>query len=480
MRPHPYRFDPRVRTLFADRGTGLLKMDDGQGGQMMPPVGLADLLAMAKQWGARRIFLTGERPSSSSWLDEPPGDGWQAAGHFYQLRDPCGRWADRDGRVTEVRRAAAWFGEGDYAPSEARDAMAQLHALLRADTRGRVGVLASPSGTGQSLWASTIQDGQLDDQTTTQVADLIRSTSPQHREEVVGSCFDGCDEHSAQPAGDVPSLHYVDGVFMYAACTRELGGRGTLLDSPRLARAYYDAHPFGRARYRVAFTVPGDFAGPGLLPMKHPNGRNWHYPNVPGFAGETWADAAEIHLAVKHGWTAEPLALVRFDEGRRPLDTFTAKTLRMRDAAGPMAAAALRAMFIRTIGSFHSRGRERSMVVPMGTDLPGDVIEWETRENGDRVYTAVAEPSGNAAAFVRPELSSQVWARARVKVAEAMMQVDPRELVAVWGDALYVVTDPGWRGETPGTFRPKGELAEPVARPRTISELLRLREAMER
>lgn len=449
---------------------------------------VAGILAAAALAGCRRVFLVGPKPSSSAWLDEPCGNGWEPAAHFYQLRDPCGRWTDTaTGKVTEVRRAASWFGEGDYTASQARDAMALVQSLLRAETRARVGVSASPSGTGQSLWAATIKDGQLDEQTDRAVADLIRATSPQHREEVIGYCYDGCDQHNPHGgAAKLGTVRYVDGVFMYAACTRELGGKGRLFDSARLADAHLEAHPYGRARYEVIATIPDEWAAPGLLAVKHDNGRNWHYPSRPGLKLKTWADAAEVHLAMSNGWRVTPTAIIRYDENARPMDTFTAKILRMREAVAPagnnvvhrLAAAAVRSMFIRAIGTFHSRGRERSQVVKLGDELPPDVTEWETRDNGDRVYTTISEPSGNAASFVRPELSSQVWARARVKVTAAMLTRPPGDVVAVWGDALYLASDPGWTGGEPGTFRVKGQ-ADNVTRPRSISELLKLRETLE-
>src|SRR4051812_16786897 len=273
------------------------------------------MLATAEAHGSRRVFLTGPKPTSSAWLDETP-EGWTPAGHFYQLRDPCGRW--RGGtprRVVEVRRVASWFGEGDYTPAECREAMRLVHVLLTHATRGKVRLMGSPAAVGQSLWADSLGtcgrdklDAQLDDR----FADLIRSTSPQHREEVVGRCFDDCDEHLPAPSSKAPGLHYLDAVFMYAACVRELGTAPVgHFEGERYAASFWQQYPYRRARYRVSFTVPADWTAAGLLPVKHPNGRNWHYPNRPGLTGETWADAAELHVAERHGWIVRPLDLIR-------------------------------------------------------------------------------------------------------------------------------------------------------------------------
>lgn len=445
----------------------------------------------AEMVGAGRVFLVGPKPKSSDWLDGAVPDGWLSNGHFYELRDPCGRWINRASQRLEVRRVAAWFGEGDYTVADARRAMAATHVIVQRGSRGFAGVMGSPAATGQSWWAATVKPGQLDEQTPDDVQDLIRATSPQHREEVLGACHDGCDMHLPGGAGTLPGLFYLDAVFMYGACCRELGARAILLDSPRLARAHYDAYPYGRARYLIRSTIPGGWCGPGLLPVKHPNGRNWHYPNRAGVEIETWADAVEVALAREQGWPIEPLSVIRYEEGKRPLDTFADAIVRERtrvldgpaDRQADMIANALRSMFIRTLGAFTSRGRERSYVVASGVDLPAGVTEWDTRENGDRVYTVRHELTGNAAAFMRPELASQVWARARTKVARKMLDAAPGSLVAVWGDALYVGSqDEATRlyddATVPGSFRVKGSILHPVERPGSISQLLKLRREM--
>lgn len=482
-RPHHYRPDGH-RVLIVDHATGECVTSDGvsQGTYSASKNGRVPtraLLQAARALGCRRVFLTGPKPLSVSWMDQDAGEEWQQAGHFYKLRDPCGRWTHTDGTQVEVRRAAAWFGEGPYTAADAVRALQGIHRLLQGATGGLVGLMASPAATGQSLWATTLRDGQVDEQSAPDVTALIRSTSPQHREEVLGRCYDGCDAHLQMPRGKLPEVVYSDGVFMYASCVRELGaGPAIHLASARLSRAFLDEYPMARARYLVDVTIPADWTGPGLLPVKHDNGRNWHYPSRPGWQGRTWVDGAELHVALKAGWTCEPVELIRYVEGRRPVDTFARKLLDLRDGADELVAKGLRSMFIRTIGAWHSLGRERTYRVPLGEPLPDDVTEWETFDDGSRVYTRSLPLTGNAAAFVRPELSSQVWARARAKVTRKMLTVNPAALVAVWGDAVYLSADPGWQGTRPGEFRTKGRLAGPVARPKTIAELIRLRAKM--
>jgi hypothetical protein len=492
-RPHAYRGDG-VRCIFVDAVTGDGVRDDGRrietryapsGGRMR----VGGLVLCAEAEGVGRVYLTGAKPSSAEWLDEPPPDGWRPAGHFYQLRDPVGRWRNARGDRVEIRRAASWLGEGDYTPAQAREAFRMVATLLRNETRGRVGLMGSPAAVGQSLWADSIgRNEHFAEQLDERLGDLIRSTSPQHREEVVGRCFDDCDAHLPTPRSKLGELHYLDAVFMYAACVRELGTAPVgHLEGERYAASFWQQYPHARARYRVRFAVPDGWAHPGLLPVKHPNGTNWHYPNRPGYEGESWCDGAELHLAERNGWRVTPVELIRFADGNRPLDRFAARVLRMREicegersfgVVAELASGAFRTMFIRAIGSFHSRGRERTYLIGAGEPLPPGVTDWQTRDDGRKVFVMRAELTGNAASFMRPELSAQVWARARARVSAAMLTVDPADIVAVWGDALYLACHPGWSGTKPGEFRVKRSLAGPVSRPKTIGELLKLRDKM--
>lgn len=489
MRPHPYRPDAHV-VAFVDWKRGGAVMQDGR--TVHYPARPAaprpdELLRFAGDTDARRLFLVGPPPSSSDWLDESPGAGWIAGGHYRDLDDPCGRWSTAAGTVVEVRRVASWLGEGDYTAGLARDALALVHVMLQNTTGGRVGVNASPAATGQSLWALTVADGRCDEQLETGLADLIRSTSGQHRQEAYGACYDGCDEHLPTPRGKVPELFYFDARFMYAACCRELGSApAAFLDTPRVAASFWDGYPYARARYRLMFKVPDGWTGPGLLPVKHPNGTNWHYPNRPGVECETWADAAECALAAKHDWPMSMLSVVKFKE-TRPVDRYVDRILRLRELAdeersnpaAPLASAAFRSMFLRTIGAWNSRGRDRSYLVPAGVELPADVMAWETRDDGSRIFRRRVELTGNAASFMRPELYAQVCARARTRVAVRMLSIDPAQLVGVWGDALYTSVDTGWTAERAGDFRVKGHLAGPLSRPKSLGELLRYRRRME-
>jgi len=500
----PIRLDLRLgRTIFVDPVTGDGVQDNGRPleTRLSPQRGrmrVAGLLALAEAHDATRVFLTGAKPPSAAWLDEPAPEGWTPAGHFYELRDPCGRWrpppkAAGPSRTVEIRRVASWFGEGDYSPLQAREGLRLVRTLLMSATEQQVDLAASPAAVGQNLWAWSLSS-ELRDQLAVQldgdVADLIRSTSPQHREEVIGHCFDGCDMHLPARRGNLAGLSYLDGTFMYAACTRELGIAPVQhLDGRAAVESFLNAdrrNYYARARYRAVVTVPPDWTGPGLVPVKHPNGQNWHYPNRPGVQFETWTDACELMLAMGAGWVVVPVEGLLYTSSR-VLDRFTDRVVRFREVAetpaygvaGQLASKALRSMFVRTIGSFHSRGRDRSYVVPAGQELPADVTDWQTRPDGSRLYTKPVPLHGAAAAFARPELSSQVWARARSRVAGRLLDLPPESIVGIWGDALYLTGEVEDDPPGIGAFRVKASLASSVQRPKTIGQLLKVRARME-
>lgn len=455
---------------------------------------LRSLLTTAREAGVRRLLLTGPRPAER-WLEEDPGPGWRPdpAGHYYDADDPCGRFLGPLGERVELRRAAAWFGNGDYTPTQAREAMALfVTALRQAGRSDDVALMASPAATGQSLWAASLPPGWEGEQLPADVAHLIRKSSPQHRMEVFGHCYDDCPEHLRPPRGKLPALHYYDGRLMYLACTRELATAPAQLLTRAECFDLFRETPHARGRLYVKYTVPDGWDLPGLLMEPHPDGRHWHAPNRPGYTGWTWADTVEVWFAMTMGWRIDFDSGYTFT-GRPVLDLWTDRVLAMRDALDAadtddghrvLAKAAVRMMALTTIGSFHSTGRDRTVVADGPAHIPDGVTHWETRADGSVVYRAPATLTGNAAAMARPELSAQVWARARYKVTAHMARLPREQLVAVWGDALYVTEPPGdWSGWTPddgkpGRLRSKGTLDGPLPRPLGLSGLLKLRDRM--
>lgn len=492
-RPQPYRPDG-TRVAFIDYATGRGVLDTGapvpvtytpKRGRMP----LAALLETARAAGVRRVLLTGKRPPER-WLEDQ-AEGWRPdpRGHYFDATDPTGRFigpTDQD-RV-ELRRTAAWLGEGAYTPRQAREAFALLVSALRAVARDRVGLMASPAATGQSLWAASLPEQWDGAQLPEELMILTRKSSPQHRMEVLGHCYKGCDAHLDAPRGKLPELHYLDGRLMYLACTRgRLAAPGRKLTAEQ-AEDLLTTNPYARARLYGAFKVPDGWDGPGLLMEPHPDGSHWHAPNRPGYLGYTWADSLEWWEARRQGWHVGMEGGGYQFHGPPVLETWTARVLRMRetvqaadadDTTKDLAAAAVRMMALTTIGAFHGTGRDRTVVADGPSAIPDGVKDWQVRPDGTVVYRVPQTLTGNAAAFAHPELSSQVWALARHRVLQAMTSLPREAVVGVWGDAVYLDRDPGWEDDGKvGRLRSKGHLDGPLTRPTDLTGLNRLRVRM--
>ena len=503
-RPAFYR-PSEARAGFLDPVTGTGVADTGRGFYARPgPSGAlepGDLATAAAGAGLSRVYLTGPAwPDEWMTYTDPDRTGWVPGkrGHYADTDDPrLDLTRDTpDGPVRlDVRRAAAWGFPEDVTPVLARDTMAALERALTAAWRPPDGVpvlLATPTATGQQLAALALPKGWDAPQLDPDLAGLIRATSPQHRIETPGYCYGRCDAHRPRPQRD-DVVTYLDARFAYASLVRELGAGGGLVTAATLEDALAGS-PFVRGRARVRFTVPDWWEHPGLVIEKHPDGRHWHAPDLPGYQGETWLDTSELVLARSFGWRVDVLEGILFDRPRGDaLRLWAERLIAIRDRAraaaatsrpAELAAGILRTIVLRTIGSMHSAGRRVAHVASSPLEVPPTGVEDRRDLPGGRVlYHTRQTPRGAAAAWARPELSAQVWGRAHVRLAAApggagfLSQRDPDSIVGLWGDALYLTGgDPGWDDDgRPGRYRVKGITPAPVPRPRGVGDLTALR-----
>ncbi|MGO2933138.1 MAG: hypothetical protein ACTICP_11695 [Microbacterium sp.] len=508
------------------------------GTQVTPKIGsrrkspnLTDLLDTAASYGARRIMLCGEKPEPAPgvrhWLlVQTPG--WKPTGH--KLKAPMvGRFEHaQTGQKVDVRTAGEWFpkvsdpdSDDDTAlplkPWQAREAWNLTESVIQ-EIAPKQFLLYTPSRTGMSVWWQSLprdKDKQLiiPPHIDRDIADDLHRTSGQHHVEhlVAG------DYSSAHP--DVvplidPAQHpridtftYVDGRFMYAALGRELGvGPGVRLNRS----AAYDLmanEPYARAWYEVRFTVPEGWRHIGIFGVQHENPADgWFYPNRPGARHVTWADAAEVAVALAHGWLVEPLQAIRWQKAR-PIDNFMSRLNKAREAVEGNAelpwmlrkavSAALRQITIQTVGSFASRGTTKTILVESALDVPAEYQGRVTRHGKLFAYEAPGDrwESQN----YHPELAIQVWGRGRARLLDAptatglhdggALRVPGESLIGVNGDAIYTTTVPLWSlseargggddGKT-GRLRIKGSARGNFQTPATREARDRLRDRAEK
>lgn len=375
------------------------------------------------------------------------------------------------GYVTE---AASWFGAANVAEAGAEHC-ARVWAWLSAAVRHywhdeRVTLLATPASTGRDLWLRTIPPNHagypvLSDD----LQGLIRSTAHQGRIEVM----------PAPPGGaTVGGLWEYDLRFAYLAVARNLPlGRPELRQAPTIT-ALTVREP---ARWSVRFTVPKRWNRPGLLPVMAEGG-GWHYPTVGRHTATV--DGCELALAVQHGWKIEPLQALVWPDTGNPfrvmsdrLQRILTDSLRHSELTRRMVRQAVRAVALHTIGSMHGAGHKVSRTGEPD-QVPAEAERLQVLPDG-RMSWVEMEPAPWAET-VHPEWSAHIWARARYRVAAAMMQAPAGTVVAVRTDAIYSTEPWNWLPADDGKIGRwvlKRTVPGPLPWPASHSELLRMREA---
>lgn len=478
----------RPSTLWLDVDSGHYMTDDGRAVRHDGrPVTLGVVLAYAELVGAERVMLTGS-PVPREWLLTME-QGWRHGSHHLDHETPTGRYvSERDERrKVEVRRAAEWFGAGDYTPREAAAAEMMARALLYPKGGN---MWKSPGATGLDLWLRATKEHP--EPLPLDVQEELRATSPQHRIE-------------RYPANDVhgdtmPGVWVMDGRWMYAALTKGLGvGPVTRLTGAQ-AREAFERDPYARARYRVTWRAEATWrdmpALPGLLMARAGEdvADGWHAPRE----GTAWVDASEAYVAASYGWTLDFHEGLMFTKGR-PLDTWTNRLVAAREAALPpapertredvvhrMVRAAVRTVMLHAIGSFHASGADETTVTasPMQPP-PGE--GWgppERLDDGGSLWRRRSTRANARADSMRhPEWSSQVWGRAHARMIDCptgvkaqpagMLHTPYGALVGIYGDALMLAARPSWADLDDGSvgrLRVKGHLCGPVPWPTSARE----------
>lgn len=504
-RPVPYNVRP-VATGFLDARNAGGVTADGRTvpAQVKRDAGLTHYLRAAHAAGLERVYLTGPRPRAASgaraagttaaaWMFLPTPD-WTPGGHYVDdhALDVARFTHAISGARVELRRAAEWFGWGDYTPRTAADAWRALQGVHTRAFGSGAQLLASPAGTAQDAWARTLPRDvdmpQLDDE----LQQLVRDTAVQHHVDFV--------EHDKP----LPGFVYIDGRFMFAALTKELGvGPATLdqVDSIGCGLAESCPHKpkcgYERARYKVTATIPRAWPYLGMLPLRAGPGE-WEWPTEPGRTFTTWCDGSEAKLAREWGWQLVVHERLLLSRGR-PLDTWTDKLARARSTVDTWPAegdvrrlvkGALRAMLVQGIGAFHSTGRNVTRVAfdPFGPEITAAArAGYAVRDVAPGVFIW-SEPqplTGRAALFRHPEWSAAVWGRSHARLMShrdtGVLHVDAEHLVGVRGDAVYLTIDPGWPDDgRNGRLRVKGRLPGPIPPPADMTALNRLRERAEK
>lgn len=457
-------------------------------GQAVPGVpAMADRTAwLHAVAGHRAVYVVGEDAAElvRSMFAGGAGDGWHRVGLHEHDRTPAVTWRHGDdGAEVKVAPVDVW-APGATDPAAVAEAWRWVAGEV-ADAFGGE-MLGTPSTTGRDLMARSFpRDVELP-LLSDELAELVRSTSTQHRMELVA------------PAGaELPGLHELDMRLAFAAVLRELpaGVPEWMTGEPDTYR------PHRAGRYRATWTVPAGWSHVGILPGLTADG--WRWERRPGATGSGWVDGAELAMARRHGWAVTVHESLVWPERRPcdPLRTWHGHLVRIYGAAGQAAglsdparrhaSAMVRAIIIHAIGALRGKGEQVTYVCEpeQAAELVPAGASWWTADDGTVMWTERRAPAWPE--WVRPEWAAAVWARTRCRLLDspaprgtgrrtgAMHLPAGVELVAFRGDALYLTDDPGWHDDgAVGRFRVK-HARGPFTMPATFPQLDHLRQRPE-
>ncbi|MDR2256183.1 MAG: hypothetical protein LBE25_09320 [Arthrobacter sp.] len=536
MRPQLFSYKSR-RMIFLDARTGKGYRQDAKDVSVIidsrrkTPT-LNDLLNTAYRAaeamggdGDVWVMLTGKRHTRKEGQDhffQEETKEWDHGTHWLG-DEPTGNYTNAlTGAKVRISYAVSWFSSDTLSAKDAGYAWWLLTSLLADVSKGQLTVpMDTPGATGARLWALSLSSKADLEVPSPEVAELIHSTAGQHHIDhlVAGPNFTNHPDciPLVDPAKtpQIEKFAYIDGRFMYASVTREIGV-GPIKQLTRSEAAdLFSQNQFARARYKVTFTVPGHWEHIGLFGIQDEDSYDWIWPNRPGATGTTWVDAAELQIASAMGWGIDFHEAMHFTGKADPLRTYSERIVRARtkvaevkgqgrhpEAALDAVEDALRNVLLHSIGRFASRGRKVSHTVNSLQDLPPGVSERDAHRGKDDTYTYTAyelqsERSERDLSYYHPEISAQIWGRSRARLligpsalgndTSGVLTMDPSTIIGVQGDAVFATTVPDYARPTPGgddgrvgRLRLKGVLNGPIKTPSTLKQRDALRDKAQR
>ncbi|MFE7423792.1 hypothetical protein [Rhodococcus sp. NPDC057529] len=495
----PMHYTARV-TAYVDLGAGVVALDTGNRKTVAKRASLLKVIAALPE-GVERISLVGHYVGGSpdshrKWCTAGMAEEYDDLGAFEGMPYPLYLYRHRaTGRKIEIRRTAEWLGEQSetdpYSANDARDALGIVTARLRGRFGKGAALLSSPTTTGRVLLESKLPMRYTSAEPVPSLSaehrELYRSHMTQHRREVT----------ALDSAAELPGFAYLDGRFMFAALTRNVGtGPGSL-------EYRGEFQPYSRGIWNIRFTVPDNWAHVGLLSAVTDDGLIW--PSTPGSTWETWAETAEVKLALQNGWrvefkesllldtpNADPLKAWR--DALVAIRTDIAADVQVPDRVRKLAAGAVRDMLLHAIGSFNTGAAREQTRRVTAAEIPANVLDAEPVGGGlFKITETVARKAGDEK-WQRPEWAGKIWAESRVRMlswppkpgakrADTLSDWAPigalhlprEQVLGFYGDAVYLTRDPEWADDgAEGRLRVKGQLAGPLPVPATEHDLFDL------
>lgn len=540
----PQAYSPKPdRSLWLDWETGHGLDDDGR---LIEPimdsrrkkVRLADLLETARRFDMDRIMVCGKEPQGWAWLVPAPNmgegpeawekflPGWEDAGSNHD--DPArGRFRHSEtGHHVHVQLASEWITR-QCSPGQALWTYQRVTEVMQTAIGRDWALMRNPAATGMNLWklrvgASSYGMEAMDPT----IGALIQATDPQHRiESFTAEMRCGCgDCIPLITTAELEGFTYADGRFMFHAIPKDLGAAPARMLTAQEATDLQAADPFHPARYRVRVTINEFWDSVGPFPVQREEGFGWHYPNRPGCTFETWVDSAELRAALPSGAIGrleilEGIALTKC----RPMDPYVNLITKMLDLTGKLVeagqpvspvgqaavASVIKHMYRASIGYMSRRPRLHATSVTDPNLIPDGALEIKHVGN---LWTFKTPHHFNSRDWEtwHPEIAARVWGASRARMLDTpvakslldatsgtsktkakfgLFQIDPDQLIAIQGDAIYTTRPLRWTlperlggGDdgADGRIRIKGYLPGPIAAPHDRVERQLLSDKSER
>jgi hypothetical protein len=498
-------------TIFADIRAGRALTEQGIAFTFPSDCSLSTFLTEAtKITGVNRVFLCGARPGGDSakdfntWLlDARMMDEYitRPGGHSLNPLKPDSSVAHYVHRFTrksiDIRRIMTWLGDDRdeqdaplYSIEDARAALALTEKYLRQffpSHHNFKHLGGTPSSTFKALWTEGNRiAGKKFEPLSEEIQALIRQNAGQGRIEFFG-------QHSQ---GKLPGLYYYDGIFTYAALTREMPTELAIHDHKNEYAGYAAAH------YRIRYTVPASWQHVGLFMTKRTGTHwreqdGWFYPGASeaGQTFETWANGAELHVAYNlppgmPAWDITILERIVFKPEKESsvksvLETITSTLIRVREQIDKdkrqdvkrvrlydLARGAVRNILLHGIGSFYRSNQVTRTYLRLDTE-PAPAGYTDAEQLNEHLWVYQVLETSTDTSMSHPEWAALIWARCRARMTRAALSRPYNDIIAIRTDAI-AVTHPvaSWEANTKvGQLRRKWAVTKSLPAPATTEKL---------
>lgn len=366
-----------------------------------------------------------------------------------------------NGKTFHVKHAGAWFDlQPETTAADCYAAWGKLSHWIRKATNNQIPLMSAPSQVGLRMLETMLPGGQEFVRPPAQIEEYILNNTPQARKEIYKprlSDLQGCQ------------WFYYDMRWAYAAAVQaELPGEFLGESEYDTPISFAECDMYGQGWVWVRFQVPENYGGVGQIPVRGMAGFSAYQWPVTG-KGNVLCTKREARAAVQAGWEVMVKAELNFSTVR-PLRVWATKLIQLREKESCLLyRSAIRNILLHSVGAMYAHKYTRETGVSRETFAESaETLSRAERLSAVRVgeevrMRSVQEKQGRELDYFMPHWTSQIWAECRVRLAGAMGEYLPAELIACNLDGFYATRESqsiaGADNGAVGKFREKGRLS---------------------